>query len=340
MDKQQARTHQDFWIGVGVEVVAIGVQLLIGGVFLAWLCVFLGIVLLLRGLKPSIFAKEIEAEIISGKPARQEVSPRAWIICVVLVAVLSISASWIHGELRPPPLLPPRIQDIEQFAAGVVMAIFGQPPGGTDQRSDDQIITGTAFYVHTDGYAVTCVDALIELQRTKHNNVGVILSLPVHAGLLIEGAGAVRVGALLGRSNQAEAVLIQVKGPLKKPLQKQTPRAIARRGEESVVAHSWIVELRQSLPNTGDRLYVYGVERGSLPSYSLYETSLVRSGIEENSGIRLYARMAIYKRHYCGAPVFDENKAVVGMVVKQVDGEVVIMPARYIVSLMREDGLR
>jgi hypothetical protein len=94
-------TSRSLWIGWGAALVSIPLSFLVGGNFFPYLCLFIAIVMIVRGWKPAIFAHHIDEQIIAGTPYRREESFKAWSAAVVLAVTLAGLGSWIHSTVAP-----------------------------------------------------------------------------------------------------------------------------------------------------------------------------------------------------------------------------------------------
>src|SRR5437763_206665 len=82
-------TSRSLWIGWGFEVLLMLVAFLIGGAFIPCLCACLAVVMILRGLKPAMFARHFDAGIISGTPYRREESLKRWAASLLLCVAVA-----------------------------------------------------------------------------------------------------------------------------------------------------------------------------------------------------------------------------------------------------------
>ncbi len=115
-----------------------------------------------------------------------------------------------------PGASPASLGDIAEFASGIAMV-------GSIAESQ----TGTAFWVHTKGYAATCTDA-IYAGSGKPQTLKVTLTMPVHAGRGIEISGtALTVGSwILARDGDGLAIIgvdLDMGGGMKLLGQSQNP---------------------------------------------------------------------------------------------------------------------
>jgi hypothetical protein len=94
-------TSRSIWIGWGAELFSIWLSYLIGGNFFPYLCLFLAIVMIVRGCKPTIFANHIDAQIIAGTPYRREESLKAWGVATAVILTLAGFFTWIHPKIAP-----------------------------------------------------------------------------------------------------------------------------------------------------------------------------------------------------------------------------------------------
>ena len=231
------------------------------------------------------------------------------------------------------------LADVAEFASGATLAVI---PGG-------EKTTGTAFWIHEKGYAVTCSDA-VYVGNVKEHQLEVALSMPVYASAHMELAGSrFTVGALNQAQNGDGIVILDVrlntgtfrfKGPSLKPVKRINVQNTVKGFSESVVGDSWIIPLRSTLPEIGEKVFLYGVEQSEFPSYSAKVGSISRLGTGIR-GIRAYSSDLPFRKTYCGAPILDQDKNAVGIVIGSTpEGEIEIALARYILEVMRDIHLR
>jgi hypothetical protein len=116
----QLDTSRSLWIGWGAELVSLALSFLVGGNFFPYLCLFIAIVLILRGWKPAIFAHHIDAQLIAGTPYRREESLKLWTAAAVIAVTLAGLASLIHSRTAP------NGQDISLIIKDAVTKAFEQ----------------------------------------------------------------------------------------------------------------------------------------------------------------------------------------------------------------------
>ncbi len=105
-----------------------------------------------------------------------------------------------------------------------------------------------------------------------------------------------------------------------------------------VIGKYWAAQLSNGLPRVGDKVFLYGAEPEQFPSFSTFEGWIVRLGTGK-AGIRAYSTLP-FRNTYCGAPVLNESKVVIGMVAgRTTAGETEVILARYITHLMKTAGL-
>ncbi len=94
-------SSRQIWVGWGCSLVCVALAYFVGGSFGPFLLLFIGITTALRGHKPGLFIKHIDAQIILATPYRREESWRSWILAVVACVSLAFSASWIYKKIVP-----------------------------------------------------------------------------------------------------------------------------------------------------------------------------------------------------------------------------------------------
>lgn len=104
----------------------------------------------------------------------------------------------------------------------------------------------------------------------------------------------------------------------------------------SVEQHE-IPKLSSELPNVGDRVFMVGVESGLHPRLSMLEGRVVSIGNGSAQGVSIYITLP-FKESYCGAPLFNDKKEIVGMVEKRssTSGEVEAIPSQYIRTALKD----
>jgi hypothetical protein len=89
-------SKRQIWVGWGAGIVCFSLAFLVGGLFLPYLFLCVGVTVALRGHFPGWFAKHVDAQIILGTPYRRKESVRAWVIASFACLLLAISASKIR----------------------------------------------------------------------------------------------------------------------------------------------------------------------------------------------------------------------------------------------------
>lgn len=101
MARMDDATARSVWIGWGSSVVFVGLAILTGGILWAYVCVFAGIAIALRGHFPRWFTNRTEEQIIAGIPSREALSIKSWLITAIAVVLLAIGASSLHRRVFP-----------------------------------------------------------------------------------------------------------------------------------------------------------------------------------------------------------------------------------------------
>jgi hypothetical protein len=87
-------------------------------------------------------------------------------------------------------------------------------------------------------------------------------------------------------------------------------------------------------------VFIYGLERGELPSFSIREGRIRRVGTGRGLTLRAYIDV-ISKDVYCGSPVINESKVVIGMVSgNNLLGETEMFTSTDISDLVAQSGLK
>jgi hypothetical protein len=88
-------------VGWGSTVSAAFLAYLSGGSWWAYFGVFAGLVIAVRGHKPNLFIKHVNAQIIAGIPGRKSESLPKWAGWIAAAVTLGIISSWIHKKMIP-----------------------------------------------------------------------------------------------------------------------------------------------------------------------------------------------------------------------------------------------
>jgi hypothetical protein len=128
-------TNRSLWIGWGAQGVSLGLAILMGGVFFGYLFVFGSMVMVIRGWKPGWFMDHFDAQLVAGLPYRRAPSLKRWSLWVVIVLLLSASATWTHHQLFPeaPGLAKTVIDGVKKLLP---------PPANSTAAPHDQEATG------------------------------------------------------------------------------------------------------------------------------------------------------------------------------------------------------
>lgn len=284
-------------------------------------------------LVPSVFIKHTEEQPVAGRPATNQLS--IWRLAAVVVGCIVIGSglSVVHVKIWPGPIPIPSLEEISQFASGATMSVGLQ---------DNVVATG--FYIHHEGYAVTCIDSEEMPVKPKIERPAVFLVTPTFGGHLVEAVGYTQLGGFIKRYNDSGLEIVQV--PPTHPSDKPMTRIEQTAKREAMMGFIWILPLTSELPKDGEKIYLYGAEAwkpkalvpNEPPTYTAREGKILRTSFGDR-GIRLYAQIP-FRTSYCGAPVLNTSKVVIGMALRQSGDEVIVVPARYIISIMREGGVK
>jgi hypothetical protein len=95
--KMHPDTSRSIWIGWGVAVASIGAAYFLGGPHWAFLAVFVGIVIVMRGHFPSLFKRSL----------------LSWPIALLIVIICTVSASWFYSQYqthtKKEPIISPTV---------------------------------------------------------------------------------------------------------------------------------------------------------------------------------------------------------------------------------------
>lgn len=124
----------------------------------------------------------------------------------------------------------------------------------------------------------------------------------------------------------------------------------AESGDEVAEQHeSWnVAKLIRDIPSIGKTVFVVGIEKGEMPSFTAVEGEVARIGTVDELGASLdyigvviFVRDVDYRPTYCGSPVFDADLKVIGMVMGETSyGDTMVLPAQGIIDALRKEGLR
>lgn len=89
------------WIGWGFELVLVVVAAFIRGPFLLLACACFGVVMIIRGLKPGLFAHHFEERIIEQVPYRRKESVLKWLTAALICTAISGTGNFICRKYAP-----------------------------------------------------------------------------------------------------------------------------------------------------------------------------------------------------------------------------------------------
>ena len=237
-------------------------------------------------------------------------------------------------EPKPESILA-SFEEIADFAMGIVIGITTEnfdpifrsklnraaPPR-------DPGFTGTGFWVREPGYAATCYSAVHTARSNRAPFVGMPAPFLSNSLMQLYNATWMSRAAIRAESETGIAILKVHQNPFD-GLHLQV-------GSEK--QRYWVPELKTDLAHVGQEVFGIGVAQGDVASFSTFEGKIVRIGGSQisPSGIRLFSTLP-YRPEFCGGPVLDNHKVVIGMMWGTENGETVIMPSLDIVHLLQRE---
>jgi hypothetical protein len=109
----------------GVALISLGTGYFVGGSFWPILAVTVGLLAVLRGHFPNIFASITEAQLISGIPSRKRESVSRWLLAVTAALIVAIALSLLYRKMVPQK---PNLSDLIRSAVQEAIAKVAQPP--------------------------------------------------------------------------------------------------------------------------------------------------------------------------------------------------------------------
>jgi hypothetical protein len=245
-------------------------------------------------------------------------------VCMFLSA---ISAYGVVNEFRKEHL-PISLKDISDFSSGIVASIGEREyssfalPGKLEVH---KTYAGTGVFVRDDWYLATCAKAV----ENKPEPSVLLASFPdIKKSVLM--LGSLVVPSKIVKTDAFGLAILKVQTPIAK---------MNSNGHD--FERSWVPRFEEGLPQVGQRIFVYGVESGGFsPSFSVIEGHVTRIGSSSlNSGVAIFSTLP-FRSSFCGAPVLNEAKAVIGLMMGSADGgDSEITLARYIVGAMKDGGI-
>ncbi len=248
----------------------------------------------------------------------------------VIIVIAMLASQYLSS---PPPSSPITLKDIADFASDKVMAVsLGNDPNIPGMLAD---YTGTGFWIGQNGYAATCL-AAVQVATENRFKVG----LPIRSTITSDLKGPEVSGGLVSLDAQVtkmslndKIAIIQIPGfkqamGFKIVLGKNTP----------TLQEHFTFPLSPNLPDIGDRVFLYGVEQGKTPRFDAFEGHII--GLGAGPGLSAYTNLP-FRETYCGAPIINESKSVIGMIVgKTSTGDTEIALARPVLQEMARLGLK
>jgi hypothetical protein len=210
----------------------------------------------------------------------------------------------------------PTLQDytsaeIAEFASKRVMAISpGERPITMRQL---KTFTASAFWISNGGLAATCSSSISPASRFTVT----IPATPGIRGPVKFFGGGLMVEAAIYKQNDDGLTIVSV--PFVAEIQRKRktlpPPPKSKYKPASTVYDDQVFSLANTFPSVGEKIFIYGLEESiTLPSFSIHEGHINRLGLGSHVLTRAYADI-LSTGIYCGSPVLNETKVVIGMVV-------------------------
>jgi hypothetical protein len=302
-------------VGWGSALIMLCLSFLLHWPFLWFLTGTLGVMMVMRGFWPRLFARYIEARLIEGVPAQRSESPIKWALATLFCLIVSAGGTALYRYLIAEP---PTLQEIADFSSTRILAlgIQGYPEG---MMRD---VVGTAFWINTDGWAATCPDSI---RRGGAN---------LYVSPEIDPATSSLNGHPVFESNGSFPLQVDHSATLEGVSILFVP--IVNRESVKEFGQFEVSDFELSLenPKVGETVFIYGAEDGMFPRFTALKGSIESIGPVPDAMMGAVVDVP-YKETYCGSPVIGADKKVIGMVVgKTSDGGTEVMWSSFISNLV------
>jgi hypothetical protein len=237
------------------------------------------------------------------------------IISFVVGCALSTFGIWRLDNY----LEPRRLKDLAEFGKEIVLA--------TADNSQQNKITGTAFWIRRPIYIVACSDAV-----GGAKSVVLLHSLSValddkdpNLNISFISSTSVGLGEVSHASYEGLTLLLP---PIDPDFISMEPQTV--HGKPKYFTQS--PEVATVKPSEGDKVYMSSVEPGEAKSKTgpfvdafnvqFNEGKIIGVNAQPNAATRGFPILTLtttlpFVTSYCGAPVFDENKKLLGVMLKE-----------------------
>lgn len=244
--------------------------------------------------------------------------------------VITGNNSTVNINTAPTPQFLKSISEVGAKAAMVVRS---------GKVNDDPLVVlkapqFTGFWVDAGGYAATCVSAS-EPPPVEYPHIVATVVMPPLPGDRMEWAGGeFNVPAKVAARSHDVAILY---APGINEERVSFLASDSKTGKSHETDEYAVAELSPLLPHVGDQVFLVGAEPGLDPRLSTFDGSIVSVGPGMQGGIRIFAKLP-FKPSYCGAPIFNSKKQIIGLLEQPSEnsGEIVAIPAIYIIRSLRE----
>ena len=126
-------TRRSLWVSFGVELLLIALTYWVGGSFLPFMALYIGMAIIAYGLRPGLFSAHREAQIIQGTPYSRRASILRWVIAGALCMAASLVSSRMYRHF-----VPNRPNLVQEILVGVRAIIRDENTKSGVFRNDEQ----------------------------------------------------------------------------------------------------------------------------------------------------------------------------------------------------------
>jgi hypothetical protein len=218
------------------------------------------------------------------------------------------------------------VKEASTFASGIV-AYIDNDKLFTDKEHFDlhHRYRGTGVLIRDDWYIATCTRAVDALPAPT-----ILLAKPPFIDKNVLGRIAFGVMGTVVVTYDGVAI-VRMNMPASIPKM----RPVDPRDVNPVFGYQSVPAFDYGLPEVGQRVFLSGVENGTPASFGTFEGKIIRVGeAEVGHGMAMFSTLP-FKDSYCGAPVINEHKTVIGLMSAATpDGTSEILLAREILHAM------
>jgi hypothetical protein len=247
---------------------------------------------------------------------------------------------WLIVFLYQTIFMPPEdfsAEEIERFAQGIVVVI-----ASTDTAS---VPVGTGFWADDKGYAFTYGDPKESDTNRSIVRIGMVMTPPLLTGKLLTVITGVMYasGQLVYHDPDTGIKIVRVyNNPFSRKFHGFAEAEDTKSHEmERTIERYWVPQLSaQANVNVGDHLFLTGIEPGDKENLAMstIEGQVIRLGADTSSQkrfLRIYTSLP-FKPSYCGAPVLNTTKSIVGMIACMPGSTSVVIPSQYLSAALLE----